>query len=408
LKKQFFLKDIAIFVAIFLYPIGILIPHWYEFGINIKGKYLYYEDFLSFFAFSYIILNLAVKYKLVLNRQILLVFTIVILGILTAFINGNSILYLLKDIRIPFYIIVTTIFFFMIHKYITLKEVLLSIKVYIIVSVLYFIMILYSYLFKTFLYLYRDEVLSLGLDRLSYGNEISIFILTTVVIIFKKEKLIKSYWLFPLILQNFIYIITSLRRAFIIFLFANFYLYVKNIILLNFSKGIRVLAISVVFIFVFIMAIIFLGKRISLEEGSLATRLFSYFYNIEMVITNHPILGYGLGSVMLVTKKNIGGFDLEKNFVDSSIITSIYKFGIIFGSAYLISIFIIFKRFVKCLKEKNIILSVLFAFSIFSSYLITAQREIIYILELLMFLSIKCKYEVVEIEKSNVYIWNKT
>jgi len=201
-----------------------------------------------------------------------------------------------------------------------------------------------------------------------------------VVYAWKKNFLSSTYVLFYCLLALLLIVISQRRTLLILYLFS----------LALFMSGVsfgRIVLYAPPVVFILGMVGWFLsqtefggrfGSMTGGVDGSIATRLFSISANIDK-IKEQWILGYGFGSSMIVATLKTGGVELQKNFVDNSIVVILFKVGIVGLTLFGILLWKIFSVLHdRSIRQFYIIFVVIFSMT--SAFLIAGQRLVIYLL----------------------------
>lgn len=354
------------YLLFLLFSVGIMIPHHWDFGIDIGYLTIYYEEVIVMFLFPLIILKLLVTLKINKNiLYILLLFFIIIFFSSFGLLNANSLIIIFKDIRI---IMEVGIILFAISLIKLKYQDMIFLQYLIAFSMtIYLFQYLYSFIWETYLMTIMDEGMSLGLKRIVLDNHVAVLFMLPFIYFMNKKIFI---YLFIII---FIISLLSMKRTDIGLLLILSLLFIKEL-------NIKYIAI---FIFVLILfAIIILnlefGSRfLNIIDGSADTRLYGIITAFNDFLEK-PLFGYGFGKEMVVTIKNIGGVDLSKNFIDNSYLTLFVKIGLI-GFLLYISIFI--KLIYKEINRSIVVFMLLFfSFGFFSAYMLTGSRMTLYII----------------------------
>ena len=354
------------YLLFLLFSVGIMIPHHWDFGIDIGYLTIYYEEIIVMFLFPLIILKLLVTLKINKNiLYILLLFFIIIFFSIFGLLNANSLIIIFKDIRV---IMEVGIILFAISLIKLKYQDMIFLQYLIAFSMtIYLFQYLYSFIWETYLMTIMDEGMSLGLKRIVLDNHVAVLFMLPFIYFMNKKIFI---YLFIII---FIISLLSMKRTDIGLLLILSLLFIKEL-------NIKYIAI---FIFVLILfAIIILnlefGSRfLNIMDGSANTRLYGIITSFNDFLEK-PLFGYGFGKEMVVTIKNIGGVDLSKNFIDNSYLTLFVKIGLI-GFLLYISIFI--KLIYKEINRSIVVFMLLFfSFGFFSAYMLTGSRMTLYII----------------------------
>jgi len=367
--------------------IGALVPLWYEFGVPFFGGHLYFEDILLGILFLFFIIKLFFIGKIARHHLLLIAtlmfFTLygVMIGLLSRYGVGD----ILKDVRVPLYIVFISVLFYEVM----LSEATLTrlLRMIVVLSVPYTLMIGVSVHFETFLYHFKDEGMTLGLQRLSYGNEL-LFILSTIPLaVWVKAKKLPMIYLVTLLSMALLLTVLSERRGIFVMLLLSgvAVAFILEIV----PKNVRFSHKVLYGFLAFLGAIVMLGMAYSggmfdrfiniQSEGSFMIRSFSIIENFQRAL-ERPFTGHGFGSMLLVSIESIGGVHREANIIDNSYVTILYKFGFIMGPLYL---FFLLKTMASYLsgfesKIRNVILLAFVFYGAVGAYMIAGSRLIIY------------------------------
>jgi len=354
------------YLLFLLFSVGIMIPHHWDFGIDIGYLTIYYEEVIVMFLFPLIILKLLVTLKINKNiLYILLLFFIIIFFSSFGLLNANSLIIIFKDIRI---IMEVGIILFAISLIKLKYQDMIFLQYLIAFSMtIYLFQYLYSFIWEAYLMTIMNEGMSLGLKRIVLDNHVAVLFMLPFIYFMNKKIFI---YLFIII---FIISLLSMKRTDIGLLLILSLLFIKEL-------NIKYIAIVIFVLILFIIMILNLefGSRfLNIIDGSADTRLYGIITAFNDFLEK-PLFGYGFGKEMVVTIQNIGGVDLSKNFIDNSYLTLFVKIGLI-GFLLYISIFI--KLIYKETNRSIVVFMLLFfLFGFFSAYMLTGSRMTLYII----------------------------